>query len=220
MDNLKREEKWYDNPNFLTSIILGVVIVTIVLSQSFAVKNNIGASNILRNLFNHNSTYIVALVYFCLIKIKFGKKYFNFINVIYILMYFLIALASFLTIFQSFGIFSLANLLLSIILLLFMIYTFLGSSRYWKELKLNQIPFDEVSNDWYFYAICTLSGIILLANLIGAINFDGAVLSLFDTIYTILFGRYIYLYKEYEDEKEKAKLIQKIKKTKKKGDTE
>lgn len=202
MENEKKVCEWYDNPNFLTSIILGIVIVTIMLSQAFAVKNNIGTSNILRSLFNHNSIYIIALVYFCLIKSKVGKKYFNFINVLYILIYFLIVLASFLTIFQSFGIFSLANLFLNFILLLFMIYTFLFESRYWKELKLNQVPFDVVSNDWYFYTICILSGIVLFANLVGAINFDGIVLSLFHSVYTILFARYIYLYKEYEDHKE------------------
>lgn len=201
MNEVEKECEWYDNPNFLTSLILGIVVVIIILSQAFAVKNNIGTFNILRSLFNHNSTYIIALVYFCLIKLKIGKKYFNYINVFYIFMYFLIVLASFLTIFQSLSIFSLATLILNLILLLFMIYTFLSSSRYWKDFNLCQIPFDEVSNEWYFYSICILSFVALLANLIGTINFDGAVLSIFDAVYTILFGRYIYLYKEYEDHK-------------------
>lgn len=220
MEEVKRESEWYDNPNFLTSIILGVIIVIIILSQAFAVKNNIGTLNILRSLFNHNSTYVIALVYFALIKFKVGKKYFNFINVFYIFMYVLIVLASFLTIFQSFGIFSLTNLLLNLVLLFFMIYTFLGSSRYWKEFNLDQIPFDEVSNEWYFYSICILSFVILLANLIGATNFDSVILSLFDAIYIILFGRYIYLYKEYEDHKKslaqiKKKQTKKVKKNEK-----
>lgn len=220
MEEVKRESEWYDNPNFLTSIILGVIIVIIVLSQAFAVKNNIGTLNILRSLFNHNSTYVIALVYFALIKFKVGKKYFNFINVFYIFMYVLIVLASFLTIFQSFGIFSLTNLLLNLVLLFFMIYTFLGSSRYWKEFNLDQIPFDEVSNEWYFYSICILSFVVLLANLIGATNFDSVILSLFDAIYIILFGRYIYLYKEYEDHKKslaqiKKKQTKKVKKNEK-----
>ncbi len=220
MEEVKRESEWYDNPNFLTSIILGVIIVIIILSQAFAVKNNIGTLNILRSLFNHNSTYVIALVYFALIKFKVGKKYFNFINVFYIFMYVLIVLASFLTIFQSFGIFSLTNLLLNLVLLFFMIYTFLGSSRYWKEFNLDQIPFDEVSNEWYFYSICILSFVVLLANLIGATNFDSVILSLFDAIYIILFGRYIYLYKEYEDHKKslaqiKKKQTKKVKKNEK-----
>lgn len=205
MERIKTEKEWYDNPNLLTSIIIGVIAVTIIMSQAFAVKNNIGVANTLRSLLNHNSTYIIALVYFCFIKTRIGKRYFNVINVIYIALYLLMVLAAFLTIFQAFGIASLASLLLNFIILFFMVYTFLKGTRYWKELSFDKAPFDEVSNDWYFYAICVLSGVVLVVNLIGAVNFDGVVLSLFDSIYTILFGRYIYLYKEYEDSKEKKK---------------
>ena len=173
MERIQTEKEWYDNPNILTSIIIAVILITIIMSQAFAVKNNIGTVNTVRSLLNHNTTYILGLVYFCFIKSNVGKKYFNFINVIYIALYLLMVLAAFLTIFQSFGIASLANLLLNFIIL--------------------------------FYMICTLSGLVLLVNLIGAVNFDGVVLSLFDAIYTILFGRYIYLYKDYEDSKAKNK---------------
>lgn len=205
MERIQTEKEWYDNPNILTSIIIAVILITIIMSQAFAVKNNIGAVNIVRSLLNHNTTYILGLVYFCFIKSNVGKKYFNFINVIYIALYLLMVLAAFLTIFQSFGIASLANLLLNFIILFYMIYTFIKDTRYWKELKLYKAPFDEIKNEWYFYMICTLSGLVLLVNLIGAVNFDGVVLSLFDAIYTILFGRYIYLYKDYEDSKAKNK---------------
>lgn len=213
MERIKTEKEWYDNPNILTSVIIGLIIITIIMSQAFAVKNNIGTVNILRSLLNHNSTYMIALIYFCLLKSKIGKRYFNFINVFYIAVYLFMIVASFLTIFQAFGIVSLTSLFLNLIVLLFMIYTFLKETRYWKEFHLDRLPFDEVSNDGYFYTICTLSGVLLLVNLIGAINFDGVVLSLFDAIYMILFGRYIYLYKEYEDHKQ----ILVTTKTKKKG---
>lgn len=211
MERINTDKEWYDNPNLLTSIIILVIVVTIIMSQAFAVKNNIGAVNTFRSLLNHNSTYIIALVYFCFIKTKVGKRYFNIINVIYIALYLLMVLAAFLTIFQAFGIASLASLLLNFIILFFMIYTFLFKTRYWKEFSFDKAPFDEVSNEWYFYAICVLSGLVLVVNLIGAVNFDGVVLSLFDSIYTILFGRYIYLYKEYEDLKGKKKNTKKVK---------
>lgn len=202
MERIKTEKEWYDNANLLTSIIIGVILVTIIMSQAFAVRNNIGATNILRSLFNHNTTYLLALVYFCFIKSKTGKRYFNLVNILYIALYLLMVLAAFLTIFQSFGIASLAGLLLNFVILFYMIYTFLKGTRYWKEFKLDKAPFDEIKNEWYFYAICVLSGTVLLVHLIGAVNFDGVVLSLFDAIYTILFGRYIYLYKDYEEKKE------------------
>jgi hypothetical protein len=74
-------------------------------------------------------------------------------------------------------------------------------TRLWKEFKLNKLPFDEFKNEWYYYSINIISFVVLFVNLIAAINFDGVVLSLFDTIYICLFARYIYLYKNYENKK-------------------
>lgn len=204
MEKITKEKEWYDNANFVTTIIIGLIFIIIIMSQAFAVRNNIGVVNTVRSLFNHNTIYVIALIYFLLIKTNVGKKYFNIINIIYIALYLLLLLASFLTIFQSFGITSLASLLLNMIMLFYMVYTFLYDTRLWNDFKLNLIPFDEIKNEWYFNSICTLSILVLIVNLIGASNFEGVVLSLFDTIYTCLFARYIYLYKEYENNKKKV----------------
>ncbi len=198
MEKIKKEKMWYDNATILTNIIIGLIIITIILSQSFAVNNNIGAINTFRSLFNHNGSYILALIYFVLIKSRHFQKYFNVTNLLYIFFYFLNSFASLLTIFQSFSVSSLCSLLLNIIILFYMVYTFLYDTRLWKDFKLGNLPFDEIKNEWYYYSINFFAFIVLLSNLIGAINFDGVVLSLFDAIYTCLFARYIYLYKEYE----------------------
>ena len=202
MEKIKKEKMWYDNARFLTDLIIGLIIITIILSQSFAVNNNIGAINTFRSLFNHNGSYILALIYFVLIKSRHFQKYFNITNLLYIAFYFLNVFASFLTIFQSFGIASLCSLLLNIIILIYMIYTFLYGTRLWKDFKLGNLPFDEIKNEWYYYAINFFTIVVLFVNLISANisngNFDGVVLSLFDAIYNCLFSRYIYLYKKYE----------------------
>ncbi len=203
---------WYCNATFITNFIIVITLINIIMSHSLAVKYNIGVGNIIRSILNHNFIYLVALVYFSMIKTNIGKKYFNFINLIYIFIYVFMVFTSFLSIFQSFDINSIINLLLNSIILLYMIYTFLNDTRYWKEFKLNKIPFDEIKNEWYFYAMCFLSTIILLSNLLTITDFNLAILSIFDSIYIILFGRYIYLYKNYEDNKN-TKIIKRRNKT-------
>ena len=204
MDNKKRE--WFDDSSVLTSVIICLILTIIILSQAFAVRNNIGAVNTFRNLLNHNTIYIIALIYFIFLKTKIGRKYFNILNSIYIVIYFLIVLASFLTIFQSFGLVSLVELLVNFILLLYMMYTFLNNTRLWKDFRLDKVPFDEIKNEWYFYSISFLSVMAMLVDLMSAVKIDGVMLSFFDSVYTVLFARYIYLYKKYEESKEKEKI--------------
>ena len=203
MEKINKEKMWYDNASLLTTIIIIFICFIILISQAFAVNNNIGFINTFRSLFNHNSSYIIALIYFLLIKNQRFQKYFNIVNFLFILLYFLNSFAAFLTIFQSFGIASLGSLFLNVILLCYMIYTFMIDTRLWKEFKLNKLPFDEFKNEWYYYSINIISFVVLFVNLIAAINFDGVVLSLFDTIYICLFARYIYLYKNYENKKKR-----------------
>ncbi len=204
-----KELEWYSNATFITNIILIIILINIIMSQSFAVRNEVEITNIIRSLINHNFIYVIALTYFALLKTNIGKKNFNILNILHIGMYLLMTFASFLTIFQSFGINSLLTLCLNFIILIYMSYTFIKQTRYWKELALYKIPFDEIKNEWYLYSIYIISGMILFVNLISAINIDGIILSLLDTTYIVLFCRYIYLYKDYEDSKEHLALAKK-----------
>lgn len=205
LEKKKKEIEWYDNPNTIVTILLGLTICIIILSQAFAIKNNLPGIEIFRSILNHNSTYIALLVYFVFVETKFGKIYFNFLNIVLIVFYALVTIASLLTVFQSFGLSSLISLLLYLIIFVYMVGTFLRDTRFWKDLDLGKIPFDEVTNDSYFYAIVFLSVIYLAVNLISASTFDGVVLSTLGTICIMLFGRYIYLYKAYLENKQKTK---------------
>lgn len=211
MEKQKQEVEWYDNPNIILNVLTMLIIVIIVLSQAFAITNKLATVDILRSLLNHNSVYILTLVYFVFLRTSVGKKYFNFLNVILILLYTFIVIGSLLTIFQSFGLGSLTLLCLNLILLLYLINTFLRDTRFWSELKLSKVPFDEVNNDWYFYTILILASLNLSVNLIEATTFDGIVISMFECIYMILFSRYIYLYKAYMENREKIKNAKKKK---------
>lgn len=207
-DKLK---EWYDNADLITSIIISIIIVLIILSQSFAVQNQIGAVNMLRSLLNHNATYLLALVYFILIKCDVGKRNFNILNIIFIAFNLLNTIASLFTIFQSFTVGSILGFCLNFIIFIYMVYTFLRDTRLWKDFRLNLIPFDEVENEWYFYGISGLSIFILFINLINSWDLYSVIISILGTLYTLLFARYIYLYKDYEDKKH-SKVVRKSKK--------
>ncbi len=194
MEKIKTEKEWYDNPNVLTNILIVFIGIIVILSQSFAVKSNLGAEDIFRSLLNYNSTYILVLVYFIMLKTKIGKRYFNFLNILLIIVYFLNTFASLLTVFQSFGITSLISCSLNLVILFYIVYTFMKDTRFYYELKLERIPFDEVTNEWYFYAVGILSVILLVTNLILVENFQSVVLALFNCIYMMMFARYVYLY--------------------------
>ena len=209
LEKNKKEIEWYDNPNFIVSLLLGLNIAVIILSQAFAIKNNLSSLEIFRSILNHNSAYIMLLVYFIFLETKVGKKYFNFLNIILIIFYALVTIASLLTVFQSFGLSSLVYLILYLVIFIYLVDTFMRDTRLWKELDLDKLPFDEVTNDWYFYAIMLLSVVYLAVDLISASSFDGVVLSTLGTICIMLFARYIYLYKAYQESKTKKEVKKK-----------
>ena len=79
----KKEEKdiveWYDNPNFISILMIILICVTIICSQSFVLGGN-NSLQLFGSIINHNSMYVLVLIYFVCLKLKFGKKYFNYFN--------------------------------------------------------------------------------------------------------------------------------------------
>ncbi|MCI8346882.1 MAG: hypothetical protein HFJ12_02915 [Bacilli bacterium] len=193
--------EWYDNPNFITTLSIIALLLIIILSQSFAVKNNIGSNAILRNLLNHNSIYLVGLLYFIPLKTKVGKKYFDFLNLFLILIYTIFTVTSVLTIIQSLSLISLVTLGIYVMFLIYMIHSLLCNTRIWKEFRLDKSPFNDIGNLNYFYTIVILGLVLLTINLIQTSTFDGAVISMLVTVYIVLLSRYIYLYKDYVSRK-------------------
>lgn len=202
-DKKEQEFSWFDNPRIITNIIIGLIAVIIILSQSFAINNGLSTGAVLRSIVNHNSIYLITLVYFVALKINTGKKYFNFLNLFLILLYLITSITALLTVFQSFSLTSLVNLALHVVLLIYLTHTLFRRTRVWKEYKLAKSPFNEIKNDGYFYVVVVLAVVILSLNLIFTTSFDGTVLAILDAIYIVFFARYIYLYGVFVDKKEK-----------------
>ena len=197
---MKKQEKnveWYNNPNFIIWLVIGVISLIILSSQSFTSIGNVSPIKMVQNILNHNITYMIVLVYFISLKTKFGKKYFDYSNILMILFFTITFVTSILTIFQSFSLVSILTLFNNFLILIYFFHTFLRGTRFWREFKLNKSPFNELTNDWYFNAIMVVEITLYAVSLISMTTVDGTFLATFDCIYIILLTRYFYLYGEY-----------------------
>lgn len=197
MNNKNNNVDWYNDVGKIIDLIIILISVILILSQSFAINHNLSGYDIFRSLLNHNITYLIVISYFICLKFKFGKKYFNYLNLFLLLIYFLISVASLLTIFQSFSLISIISFLFHGILFVYMFHSLLIDTRIWKDFKLDLSPFNDISNENYFYSIVLVGVVFLLVNLIDASTFDSAVLAIFDYLFYVLISRYIYLYGVY-----------------------
>ena len=77
----------------------------------------------------------------------------------------------------------------------------LRGTRVWKDYKLKNSPFNEISNEWYYDFLLIVPTILLIVNLMSSTSLNGVAISLMDYFYILLFARYIYLYREFLDSK-------------------
>ena len=92
---------------------------------------------------------------------------------------------------------------------IYFIYAFICHTEIGKELKIENSPVAEINNGQYFYLIASLLVVDLVVALIATTDFDSVVLALLEVMYELLFARYIYLYKEYSDNKQTRKQVKK-----------
>lgn len=201
LEEKKDSELWYDNPSIVTWLIILIISIIILSSQSFSINSNVDALRMFQDVLNHNITYMIALVYFVSLKTKFGKKYFDYINLVMIVVFFILFVTSILTVFQSFNLATLLSLAIHTLLVVYFFHVFMRGTIFWNEFSLDKSPFNELSNEWFFWALVIIEIILFSVNLITTATFSGTVLATFDCIYVILFSRYIYLYGVYLDSK-------------------
>lgn len=200
MSKSKKDIKWYDSGNFITNLIIIVIALIVISSQSFAVNGD-NTLALFSSVINHNTIYLLVLVYFFSLKINFGKKYFNYMNLFLLFIYIISTVTSCLTIFQSFSLNTVLDFITNFTIVIYFFHTMFRDTSYWKEYKLGNSPFNELTNEWYFYTIIVLGVFSLCVSLISAVEISGVVLSILDFIYIGLVGRYIFLYREYLDTK-------------------
>ncbi|MBQ6323273.1 MAG: YtxH domain-containing protein [Bacilli bacterium] len=190
--------KWYDSGNTITSLIIVTILIIIVSSQSFSVRADSSLA-LFSSIINHNSIYLLVLIYFIFLKFHFGKKYFNYLNVVLMFIYFLATITSLLTLVQAFSLNTVLSFAINFLIIIYLIHTLFRDTIIWKDFHLYNSPFNEITNDGFFYAILVVSVFLLAINLISTVAFSGVLISVLDCLYFILFGRYIYLYREFLD---------------------
>lgn len=189
---------WYDNANIITSLIIVIITMIIICSQAFVtVRSN--SFSIFTSVINYNTIYLLALIYFLILKTKTGKKYFNYLNVFLLVVYMLFTVTSFLTIIQSFSLNTVFSFLVNLIVLIYFFHTMFRDTGVWIDYKLGNSPFNEIKNDYYFNSLIVIVAISLIVNLLFTVVISGLVISILDACYIALLARYIYLYREYLD---------------------
>lgn len=202
-NSIEKENKkvqWYDNPNIIVYLMFLVIGLIVTCSQSFAKSGGISLA-LFGSIINHNSIYLLVLIYFILLKTKFGKKFFNYMNIILIFIYLITSVTSLLTVVQMFSLNTLLSFFLNFMLLIYMSHTFLRGTRLWNEFKLSKSLFNEFDNNFYFYSIIACGSILLIVNFISTVVIRGVVISTLDYLYLLLLTKYIYLYHDYLDVK-------------------
>lgn len=197
---MDKKIKWYNSANMITSLIIGTILLIIVFTQSFALGRN-GSIELFTSIINHNSVYLFILIYFILIKFYIGKRYFNYLSVFVIFIYFITTTTSFLTLIQAFSLITSLDFLINMLLLVYLLHTLMRDTRVWREFYLSKSPFNEMPNEFMFYSILLISAILLVVNLISTIAISGVFISVLDTVYIMLMARYIYLYRVFLDKK-------------------
>lgn len=205
-----KEKEWYDDENLITSMLIGLLILIIILSQSFAIRNQLGLGFMVRSLLNYNSIYLIFLTYFILIKTKFGKRNFNICNVFLIIIQILVTLASLFNIFQGFHLTTIANFILNISLSCYMVNSLLKDTSLWERLHLDKIPFEKITNIQYFYIVSALAGLSLILGIFSSFSFDTVVLSLLEAMLMVGIARYLYLWTNYQEKRKQE--LEEIKK--------
>lgn len=197
---MKNIKKFFNDANLITTGIIIVILFSIICSQSFAI---VGASSlsVFTSVINHNTVYLLVLIYFVFLKNYFGKKYFNYLNVFLIFVYLMATITSLLTVLQSFSLNTILSFLINLLLIIYLFHTMFRDTKIWKEFKLGNSPFNELNNDFYFNAIVVLVIFSLCVNLMLTVVISGLFISILDAVYVILLTRYIYLYRDFLDKK-------------------
>lgn len=199
LEDKKEKTLWLNNPNILSSLILLVIFLIIVSNQGYIASGN--TKEIMSNVVNNNTVFILVFIYFVCLKFKFGKKNFNLLNLILLFLYFIFALTTTLQLFKVFSIIALLYTLINILLFIQLFHTLLRDTRYWEDYGIEKSPFNELDEDFYFNGLLVLSLLYFVINLLALTEIRDLAVALFTTIYYIFFSRFIYLYDKHLDKK-------------------
>ncbi len=197
---IEEVDKGVKNILFLNdpSKITNGIIVSLLLYMLISIIYNYISDLGLLDLFGKHFFYILLTLYFILLKTKFGKESFSYMNVILAILLGIKALGSFFNLLTTFNF----ETLLSLFVYGFFFLYFINAFFYKYLEKINKIK--NINNKISFYLLCSILFILYLLLLIKYIKVYSVVKiigMIIECIILVFFARYIYLYKNFREMK-------------------
>ncbi len=205
---MKKTVEWFNNPNLIVNMMIGLLAIGILISQTVAIRSGLDFQQAVNQLFNDNSVYTIYLVYFVSLNFKFGKRHFDALSVVMFVFQSIILLTSLLNIIQAVGLISIFDFIMHVALWLYISNSLIKRTSFWKNLNLEQVSFTFIKNIDYFYIVVASSLIILILGLIGSLDFNYVLIILLDCLVYIGVARYLYLFSKYFEDKNKQEEVE------------
>lgn len=189
-----KEVAWLNDPNQVTNVLIVGLLIYMLISIIYSYVSDLGLLDLIGNYF----FYIALTVYFLLMKVQFGKKYFSYMNVGILLLLGINVLGSLFNILTTFNFTTTFSLLVDSLLLGYFANSFFA--KYLNKVDILK----KVNNIKMFYILSFILLLLHIALLIKyftvlpIIKIGKYIMQLFILLF---FTRYIYLYKKYKEMK-------------------
>ncbi len=203
VDNEIKEIKFLNAPFKIANILIVLLLIYMLLSIGYNYISDLG----LLDLIGNNFFYIVLSIYFILLKTKFGKERFSYMNLVIAILLAINFLGSFFNLLTTFNFTTSFSLIANVLFITYFVNTF-----FYKYIKKISI-INNLNNKFIFYAISIILIILYILMLIKYISvfpMIKIIKYIVEFVILVLFARYIYLYKEYSSKETMFKEIKKM----------
>ena len=198
MDKGVKDISFLNNPYSINNILIIILLIYMLISIIYNYVSNLG----LLDLIGSSFFSIFLTVYFILLKTKFGKERFSYMNVALFILLGINLLGSFFNILTTFNFTTIFNLLVDIVL-----FIYFGSAFFYQYTKKIQ-RLKNINNKITFYLLCIIVMLFYLLLLLKYMSVYPIIkiLGYFAQLVILLFfARYIYLYKNFKEMKSCSK---------------
>lgn len=189
-----KDISFLNNPYLINNILIITLLIYMLLSIAYNYVSSLGLLDLIGNSF----FYIFLTIYFILLKTKFGKERFSYMNLILFVLLGINLLGSLFNILTTFNFTTIFNLLVDLVLFIYFSNAFFY--QYTKKLK----KLENMNNKIVFYLLCSILMILYLLMLLKYISLHPVIKILgyiTQLVILLFFSRYIYLYKNFKEMK-------------------
>lgn len=194
VDNEIKNIKWLNDPYSVTTILLIGLLVYMLFVIGYNYVSNLG----LLDLIGSSSLFLILTVYFVLLRMKFGKEYFSYMNLIVCILLGINIVGSFFNLLTTFNFTNIFDFIVDGLL-----FTYFLNSFFYKYVKKIDV-LKKMNNKIVFYILsCVLIilYVLLIIKNITTLPIVQIIKYIFELVLLLFFSRYVYLYKQYKEMK-------------------